>query len=190
MDASFVSARSGFTLIGEPGGARRKRSIMNTSRLGKLACVTILWLVGPTLAFAQQPPPGVQVGMLSCNLAPSIGLIVAESQRMSCRFAPNGPFPPQNYSGVMNTVGIELGVTAGGVMAWGVFAPSQGAPLGALAREYVGASGDIAVGVGVGANILFGGSNRTIALQPLSVEGQAGLNVSLGVSGLTLALAP
>ena len=61
---------------------------------------------------------------------------------------------------------------------------------GALAGEYVGASGDIAVGVGVGANVLLGGSNRTIALQPLSVEGQAGLNVSLGVSGLTLALAP
>ena len=150
----------------------------------------MLVLVGPTPAFSQQPPPGTQVGMLSCNLAPSIGLIVAESQRMSCRFAPNGPYPPQNYNGVMNTVGLELGITAGGVMAWGVFAPSQGTPIGALAGEYFGASGDVSVGVGVGANVLFGGSNRTIALQPLSVEGQAGLNVSLGVSGLTLALAP
>ena len=146
----------------------------------------MLVLFGVTFAYAQHPPPGVQVGMLNCNLAPSIGLIVAESQRI----APNGAYPPQNYTGVMNTVGLELGVTAGGVMAWGVFAPSHGAPIGALAGEYVGASGDIAVGVGVGANVLFGGSNRTIALHPLSVEGQAGLNVSLGVSGLTLALAP
>jgi uncharacterized protein DUF992 len=159
-------------------------------RLGKIATASMLVLFGATFAYSQQPPPGVQVGMLTCNLAPSIGLIVAESQRMSCRFAPNGAYPPQNYNGVMNTVGPELGVTAGGVMAWGVFAPSHGAPIGALAGEYVGASGDIAVGVGVGANVLFGGSNRTIALQPLSVEGQAGLNVSLGVSGLTLALAP
>jgi hypothetical protein len=163
---------------------------MTVNRFGKLLCAMIFVLLGPTFGFSQQPPPGVQVGMLTCNLAPSIGLIVAESQRMSCRYAPNGPFPPQNYTGVMNTVGLELGITAGGVMAWGVFAPSQGAPIGALAGEYVGASGDIAVGVGVGANVLFGGSNRTIALQPLSVEGQAGLNVSLGVSGLTLALAP
>jgi hypothetical protein len=147
-------------------------------------------LLAPAFASAQQPPPGVQAGMLTCNLAPSIGLIVAESQRMSCRYVPNGAYPPQDYNGVMNTVGLELGITAGGVMAWGVFAPSQGTPTGALAGEYVGASGDIAVGVGVGANVLFGGSNRTIALQPLSVEGQAGLNVSLGVSGLTLALAP
>jgi uncharacterized protein DUF992 len=149
----------------------------------------MLVLFGAMFAYSQQPPPNVQVGMLTCNLAPSVSLIVAESQRMGCRFAPNGPYPPQNYNGVMNTVGLELGVTAGGVMAWGVFAPSQGTPIGALADEYVGASGDIAVGVGVGANVLFGGSNRTIALQPLSVEGQAGLNVSLGVSGLTLALA-
>ena len=164
---------------------------MPKHRLDKVAILITLLLCGPTLAIAQQSPPGVQVGMLKCNLAPSIGLIVAESQRMSCRFAPNGPFPPQNYSGVMNnTVGLELGISAGGVMAWGVFAPTGGTPMGALAGEYVGASGDIAVGVGVGANVLFGGSNRTIALQPLSVEGQAGLNVSLGVSGLTLALAP
>ena len=144
----------------------------------------------PTLAFSQQPPPGVQLGMLICSLAPSIGLIVPESQRMSCRFAPNGPYPPQNYNGVMNTVGLELGVTAAGVMAWGVFAPSQGTPMDALAGEYAGASGDISLGVGVDANVLFGGSNRTIALQPLSVEGQAGVDVSLGVSGLTLAFAP
>src|SRR4051794_26817642 len=98
-------------------------------RLGKIASVATLMLFGPVFAAAQQPP-GVQAGMLSCNLAPSIGLIVAESQRMSCRFVPNGPYPPQNYNGVMNTVGLELGVTAGGVMAWGVFAPSQGAPIG------------------------------------------------------------
>jgi hypothetical protein len=87
----------------------------------------------------------------------------------------------------MNTIGLELGVTAGGVMGWGVFAPTGGTPAGALAGEYVGASGDVSVGLGVGANVLFGGSNRTIALQPLSVEGEAGLNVSLGISGLRLA---
>jgi hypothetical protein len=163
---------------------------MTAKNLVGLASVAMIVLAGSTPAFSQQQPPGVQVGMLTCNLAPSIGLIVAESQRMSCRFAPNGPYPPQNYNGVMNTVGLELGITAAGVMAWGVFAPSHGAPMGTLAGEYVGASGDIALGVGVGANVLFGGSNRTIALQPLSVEGQAGVDVSLGVSGLTLAFIP
>ena len=156
----------------------------------RLVSLSLFALLIATPAFSQQPPPGVQVGMLTCNLAPSIGLIVVESQRMSCRFVPNGPYPPQVYDGVMNTVGLELGVTAAGVLAWGVFAPSQGTPMGSLAGEYVGASGSASLGVGVGANVLFGGSNRTIALQPLSVEGQAGVNVSLGVSGLTLAFVP
>jgi hypothetical protein len=156
---------------------------MPKHRLDKVAILITLMLFGPTLAIAQQSPAGVQVGMLRCNLAPSIGLIVAESQRMSCRFVPDGPYPPQNYSEVMNTVGPELGVTAGGVMAWGAFAPTGGTPIGALVGEYVAASGDISAGVGVGGNVLFGGSNRTIALQPPSVEGDVGVGVSLGVFG-------
>ena len=86
-------------------------------------------------------------------------------------------------------IGLDVGVTAGGAMAWGVFAPTAGAELGALAGTYVGASGSVGVGVGVGANMLFGGSGRSISLQPLSVEGSVGINLSLGVSGLTLALA-
>jgi Protein of unknown function (DUF992) len=89
----------------------------------------------------------------------------------------------------MNTIGLDVGITAGGVMAWGVFAPTAGPLLGALAGTYVGASGSVSVGVGVGANVLFGGTGRSIALQPLSVEGSVGVSLSLGVSGLTLALA-
>jgi len=67
-----------------------------------------------------------------------------------------------------------------------VLAPTAGAPAGALAGEYVGASGDIGVGLGVGANVLVGGSGRTFALQPVSLEGSVALNVTLGVSALKL----
>lgn len=105
---------------------------------------------------------------------------------MSCRFQPNGPFPPENYVGVMGTIGLDIGITAGGVLAWGVFAPSVGPMRGRLAGTYVGASGAVGVGVGVGANLLFGGTGRSIALQPLSVQGSVGINLSLGVSSLTL----
>jgi hypothetical protein len=108
---------------------------------------------------------------------------------MACRFQPNGPYPSEAYVGVMNTIGLDVGITAGGAMAWGVLAPTAGPMYGALAGTYVGASGSIGVGVGVGANLLFGGTGRSIALQPLSVEGSVGVNLSLGVSGLTLALA-
>jgi hypothetical protein len=140
-------------------------------------------------ASAQNAPGGTSVGRLNCRMAPSIGLLFGSRQRMACRFQPSGPFPPQNYVGIMGTIGLDIGVTAGGVMAWGVFAPTAGPALGALAGTYVGASGSIGVGVGVGANLLFGGTGRSIVLQPLSVEGSVGLNLSLGVSSLTLTLA-
>jgi hypothetical protein len=146
-----------------------------------------LALVSP--AIAQQPPPGVSVGTLTCKMAPSIGLIFGSRQRMACRFAPNGSYPQEAYVGVMGTIGIDIGITAGGAMAWGVFAPTAGPRRGALSGTYVGASGAVGVGVGVGANLLFGGTGRSIALQPLSLEGSVGINLSLGVSSLTLSLA-
>jgi Protein of unknown function (DUF992) len=137
---------------------------------------------------AAQTPPMTSAGVLTCKLAPSIGLIIGSRQRMACLFAPNGPFPPEAYVGVMGTIGLDVGITAGGAMAWGVLAPTAGPMRGKLAGTYVGASGAVGVGVGVGANLLCG-SNRSIALQPLSVEGSVGINLSLGVSSLTLASA-
>ena len=138
-------------------------------------------------AHAQAPGAWTQVGVLTCRLNPSIGFIIAGHQSMECNYVPSGgPIPPQAYQGAINTVGLDLGVTAGGVLAWSVFAPTQGIPAGALAGEYVGASGDIGLGFGAGANVLFGGSGRTVALQPLSVEGSIAVNVALGVSMLKL----
>jgi hypothetical protein len=136
-----------------------------------------------------QTPPTTSAGVLTCKMAPSIGLIFGSRQRMACRFVPNGSYPPEAYVGVMGTIGLDVGITAGGAMAWGVLAPTAGPMRGKLAGTYVGASGSVGVGVGVGANLLFGGTGRSIALQPLSVEGSVGINLSLGVSSLTLALA-
>jgi len=151
------------------------------SMLAALALV----MVSASPSFAQTPQ-GTKVGTLSCRLAPSIGLIIGSQQRMTCRFIPDGRFPAENYVGVQNRIGLDIGITAGGALAWAVFAPTSGPLRGGLAGRYVGASGDIGVGVGVGANVLFGGSGRTISLQPLSVEGSVGLNLALGVAGLTL----
>jgi hypothetical protein len=137
-------------------------------------------------ADAQSPPSWTQAGMLRCVVNPSIGFIIAGHQSMECRFTPNGPFPPQAYEGALNMVGLNIGISAGGVFGWAVFAPTVGIPAGALAGEYVGASGDIGLGVGVGAHVLIGGSGRTFALQPLSLEGSVAINIALGVSGLKL----
>ena len=94
--------------------------------------------------------------------------------------------PAQAYEGALNTVGIDVGVTAGGVLGWAVFAPTAGPPAGALAGEYVGATGDVGLGLGAGVNVLVGGSGRSFALQPVSLEGSVAINVTVGLSGLQL----
>jgi hypothetical protein len=124
-------------------------------------------------------------GMLTCRTSPSLGLIVGSTQRLACQFKENSG-RTQDYVGRMNRVGLDLGFTAGGVMAWGVIGSSDAVRPGALTGHFVGASGDISVGVGAGANVLIGGTAQGISLQPLSVEGQVGLNLALGVAGLTL----
>jgi hypothetical protein len=137
-------------------------------------------------ASAQAPGPWTQAGMLTCKLNPSIGFIIAGHQSMECRYVPNTPDPPQAYEGALNMVGLNIGISAGGVLGWAVLAPTKGIPAGALAGEYVGASGDLGIGVGVGANVLIGGSARTFALQPVSLEGSVAVDVALGVSALKL----
>ena len=150
-------------------------------------CATLVALTGPAPA---QTSTWTQTGMLSCKLNPSIGFIIVGHQSMECRFVPSMPGPPQFYEGALNTVGIDIGIIGGGALAWGVLAPTAGVPAGALAGTYVGASGDVALGLGVGANVLVGGSNRSFALQPVSVEGSVALNVTLGLSALQLRWVP
>ena len=124
-------------------------------------------------------------GMLTCRTSPSLGLIVGSTQRLACQFRGNSGWT-QDYVGRMNRIGLDIGITAGGVMAWAVLGSSSAIQPGALTGRFVGASGEISVGVGAGANILVGGTAQSVSLQPLSLEGQVGLNLALGVAGLTL----
>jgi hypothetical protein len=129
---------------------------------------------------------GAKAGLLSCNMSPSVGLIVGSHQRIRCNFTPNSGGPAEFYSGSITRIGLDVGFRAGGTMAWAVFAPTSGLHHGALRGHYVGASGDASLGIGAGGKLLVGGSHKTISLQPLSVSGQVGVNLALGVAGLTL----
>jgi hypothetical protein len=154
-----------------------------------LSLLTMIALVvifsSPAVAQGQQP--WTQVGSLVCKVDPNVGFIFVGHQPMQCTYTPSlAPAPPEYYDGAINTVGIDVGVSAGSVLAWGVFAPTTGLPQGALSGEYVGASGDVGFVVGGGANVLMGGSGRTVALQPLSLQGSLAFNVVLGVSSLKL----
>jgi predicted MFS family arabinose efflux permease len=137
-------------------------------------------------AAAQAPQSWTQVGALSCQVDPNVGFIIVGSQSMRCLFTPNTSQEREAYAGALNTVGLNVGISAGGVLGWAVFAPTAGLPHGALAGEYVGVSGDVGIGLGAGANVLLGGSNRTVALQPISLKGSIASNVVAGVSSLKL----
>jgi hypothetical protein len=126
-----------------------------------------------------------QVGDLTCDISGGIGLIIGSQRTLHCTFMPSVPGPIEYYTGTLTKLGIDVGASAGGVMIWLVYAPTN-RPIGALTGTYAGVTADASVGAGVGANVLVGGSNRTVQLQPVSLEGQVGLNVAAGVAGIEL----
>jgi hypothetical protein len=132
-------------------------------------------------AMAQQP---AKVGTLTCDISGGIGMIIASQKTMACTFAPTSG-KAEVYTGSVNKFGLDVGQTNQGRMVWAVFAPTS-RRAGALAGNYAGASAEATVGAGLGANVLVGGSDRTISLQPVSVQGQSGLNLAVGVSDFEL----
>lgn len=127
----------------------------------------------------------IKAGVLTCDVSGGIGFIIGSQKQVSCVFSPDQPGLQEVYTGSITKFGLDIGITGGGVMVWGVFVGTDAGP-GFLAGDYVGASADASIAVGLGANALIGGSNRTIALQPLSVSGQVGLNLAVGVADLRL----
>lgn len=144
------------------------------------------------LAFAgaaDAAPHGVKVGTLTCNVASGWGFVFGSSKDLRCTFRPNS-HTAEHYTGSISKFGVDIGYTEGGVLVWGVFAPSSDVRAGALEGDYAGATASATVGVGVGANVLVGGLDKSIALQPLSVEGNKGLNVAAGIGAISLKSAP
>jgi hypothetical protein len=127
----------------------------------------------------------VQSGQLTCDLSGGIGLIFGSQRTLNCTFMPSAPGPAEFYAGTLTKLGVDIGVTTGGVLVWGVYAPTS-QPAGALSGSYGGATAEASLGAGAGANVLVGGSNRAIELQPVSLQGQAGVNVAAGVAGIDL----
>ena len=127
---------------------------------------------------------GVQVGTLTCNASGSIGFIFGSSKSIACTFST--PAGLEYYRGTISKFGVDIGYTRGGVLLWTVVAPTANLHRGDLSGNYGGATASATVGVGVGANALIGGSGNHIALQPVSIEANRGLNVAAGVASMTL----
>lgn len=130
----------------------------------------------------------VRAGLLTCQVAPGVGVIFGSQKDVMCQYRSVRGFT-ERYVGRITRVGLDIGFTTGGTLTWAVYAPSRRVR-GALAGDYVGATAAATVGVGLGANALVGGSNRSITLQPLSVDTQQGLDLALGVGSLQLDYVP
>ncbi len=138
--------------------------------------------------FAAQAPaqPATQIGQLSCDVSAGVGMILEQKQTLRCLFTPLNGGAPEPYLGRIDEFGIALGAVGQGHLIWGVLAPAAGIPRGALSGTYVGVGAEATAGAGLGANVLVGGTGRAFSLQPLSVEGQVGLNIAAGVTTVTL----
>ena len=128
----------------------------------------------------------IQVGILNCTVSSGTNFLVGSTKHLACRFEPSGGGAVEHYRGEITRVGLDLGRTRATEIHWTVLAPKTGLRAGALAGKYGGVSAEASAGAGVGANALVGGLERSIALNPLSVQTQEGVNIAAGVAGLKL----
>ncbi len=160
---------------------------------------TVVLALSLALAFAAiapsamaQPAPAassgsaaVRAGYLTCHVSAGWGFIFGSSRKLNCAYAMQ-PGYTEYYTGSITKFGADIGYLSSGVILWAVMAPTTNLGQGALEGHYGGATASAAVGVGAGANVLVGGFNGSLALQPVSIEGQNGLNVAAGVAEMTL----
>lgn len=146
------------------------------------ACSALLAL-GFLAAPAAHAQTDIEIGTLECTGGAGVGLILGSKKSYSCTFKGlNGA--RESYEATITRVGLDIGVTGNSVLVWTVLAATNAYEPRALVGNYVGATADASVGVGGGAKVLVGGSKNNFALQPVSVQGQTGLNLAVGVAEL------
>ncbi len=170
---------------------------MNLTRTKMAICGAVIGLAMATAtgAFAQASGGSssagttnsmtVRAGYLTCHVASGWGFVFGSSRDVKCAYALQ-PGYTEYYTGSITKFGADIGYLSSGVIVWAVLAPTNNIGQGALSGHYAGATASAAVGVGAGANVLIGGFKNSIALQPVSIEGQNGLNIAAGVAALAL----
>ncbi len=173
------------SVVSGASGARHNTNTEVTTKK-TLIVAAALAATALTAGAAQAAPDRVKVGLLSCNIDAGFGYLIGSNKGLDCWFKPSGGGHTEHYTGSVKKLGIDIGYTAGAKIEWLVFAAQGAWHSHALAGSYVGASTEATLGVGLGANWLIGGSGKSFALQPLSVQGSAGINYSLTWTDLTL----
>ncbi len=144
----------------------------------------LVLLAAAATSVSAQSKSGVNLGSLTCTVAGGVGFVFGSSKELTCLFSRSNGVA-ERYSGTIKKFGVDIGFTKEAQMVWLVFAPGN-VGTGALAGSYAGGTASATVGVGAGANVLVGGSNKQISLQPVSAEGSVGLNVAAGIGEVDL----
>ena len=134
---------------------------------------------------ADASPAGVKVGVLTCHVESGWGYILGSSKDLHCNYHPDHGVD-DFYKGSISKFGIDIGYTRSATIIWDVIAPTSDTRPGALEGDYAGATASATVAIGIGAHVLLGGFDKSIALQPVSVEGNSGLDIAAGIGALTL----
>ena len=151
----------------------------------RLSTLTIaIAALAASVASASAMPP-VRAGILQCQGGQNVGFVVGSVTSLECVFQSEGR-RPDPYIATIRRFGLDLGVTDQTQFSWAVNAPTGRIGRGELAGNYGGVGANASVGIGGGGNFLLGGPQDSYALQPISVQGQTGLNVAAGVAGLEL----
>ncbi|MGO9472335.1 MAG: DUF992 domain-containing protein [Rhodomicrobium sp.] len=128
----------------------------------------------------------IAVGQLTCGVKGGLSFIIGSTRELRCVFRVNPGDEGERYEGDIKKYGLDIGLTNNAILTWTVLAPTRGVLVGALAGKYYGVAADASAGLGGGANVLVGGSDNTVSLQPLSVQGQTGLNAAAAVAEVEL----
>lgn len=153
-----------------------------------VACAAAV-AIGTVAGFAMPAEAaGVKVGVLTCRVESGWGFVFGSSKDMRCTYKGSGR--NEHYMGTINKYGVDIGYTESSVIIWGVVAPTSDLKPGALEGDYAGVSAQASVGVGAGANALLGGFDKSITLQPLSIEGEKGVNLAAGIGAVSLKHVP
>src|SRR5437879_7662482 len=154
------------------------KATLNRTMLNNLAtaCAALALAIAMVPATAQETGR-TRVGTLTCNISPGVGMIVAGQRQLSCIYASARGRAREAYEGTVGTLGLDIGATSGGQLAWAIFAPTT-LRRAAWAGPYTGPTAGGTVGAGAGGNVLVGGSDRQVNLQPESVQAQTGVNVA------------
>jgi hypothetical protein len=146
-----------------------------------LAVAVALGAPAPAIAQAK-----LKAGTLTCHGGAGIGLVLGSKKSYTCTYKSASGKHVEDYSASISKIGLDIGVTGESVIVWTVLASTDALEPRALTGNYAGATADVALGIGGGAKVLVGGSNNSIVLQPLSVQGQTGLNLAVGIAELSI----